>query len=98
MLTNFSSSIRIWSNSWIFKTSPAYFSRVVREISDLGWVSPEGLWKAIMNLASCACELIDVVGFNVNAIQSADADDMDSGDFIFGGEGDKAEFFNRFGF
>ena len=42
--------------------------------------------------------LIDITGFNEGAVQGAGANDMDSGDFIFGGQGDNAEFFNGFGF
>lgn len=42
--------------------------------------------------------LIDITGFNEGAVQGAGTNDMDSGDFIFGGQGDDTEFFDGFGF
>jgi hypothetical protein len=42
--------------------------------------------------------LIDIAGFDESVIQSPNADDMDSGDLVFGRQGDNAEFFDWFGF
>jgi hypothetical protein len=55
------------------------------------------LWNAIIALALFRIAALKTSRGSTGALSSPDADDMDSGDFVFGRQGDDSEFLHRFG-